>query len=283
MMQKGKKTAKILLLLFLMATLLMSTIITASAADQPRYFMDSSGTLYNIELRFFSERENLVIPSNVKRIASDVLKNSSFKSSIRSLRIPNGVESIANGAFSDCDNLTSITIDNYQGGINIENGALPDSANVVYLREVPVTNPPATEPPTNAPTQSHSNVPSTNNSIKDTPKTTVSGNSSKPSKSSSTTKKPTTTAPSTTEAVTETVTETTTEEVTVLITENTPLASAKEQLGEKQIWEQLIGQSTEPASLPSRVNNNVEATASYAAVVIVAFSAVGLGYMKFRR
>ena len=245
--------------------------------------MDSSGTLYNIELRLFSERENLIIPGNVKRIGSNVLKDSSFKSSVKTLTIPNGVESIASGAFSECNNLTSITVDNYQGGINIENGAVPASAQVVYLRTVPATNPPATEPPTAAPTKPQGIVPSANSPIKENKAPTASGSTTKANKATNSTKKATTTAPSTTEPTTEPVTELTTEEPTVLITENTPLASAKEQLGDKQVWEQLIGQSTEPASLPSRVDDSVASTASYAAVVVVAFSAVVLGYMKFRK
>lgn len=269
MIQKGKMVSKILLIILAVSVMITSVVITATAASNATYTIDSNGKLTAVkpEVKVFgySETLSLSIPSNVKSIGSNVITYR--EDMVSSISIPSSVKSIDGGAFSNCSNLKSVTINNYEGAVSIASGAFPSSASITYTQEKPTVATTAA-PTTKAPV--------------------------------ATTKAPVTTKPATTKApkvtttapVEETTTELTTSEdlaiiimenETVEITDSTPFADAKEQLSDMNVWDQLVNQTTAAAEQSVRKIDPVTATASYAAVVLVAFSAVTLGYFKFKK
>lgn len=268
MIQKGKAVSKILLIISIVSLIITSVTTSAFAASDAKYTIDSNGKLTSVQpdIKVFgySDSISLIIPSNVKSIGSNVI--SYRENMVDSITIPSSVKSIDSDAFSNCSNLKTVTIDNYNGAVSIASGAFPSSASIYYTQEKP--------------TAATTAAPTTKASVTTT-------------KAPVTTTKPTTTKKVTTTVPSETTTEelTTNEDLAVIIMENetveitdaTPFAEAKEQLSDMNVWEQLTNQTTLPAEQPERKLNPVTATASYAAVVLVAFSAVTLGYFKFKK
>ncbi len=268
MIMKGKMVSKILLIILTVSMMLTSVVITASAASNATYTVDSNGKLTavkpDIKVFGYSEQISLSIPSNVKSIGSNVITYR--EDMVYSITIPSSVKSIDSGAFSNCSNLKTVTINNYDGAVSIASGAFPSSASISYTQEKPTTAAPTTKAPTTT------KVPATTKAPVTTTKAPV---------------KVTTTAPAE-----ETTAElTTNEDLAVIIIENetveitdaTPFADAKEQLSDMNVWDKLVNQTTVSAEQSVRKLDPVTATASYAAVVLVAFSAVTLGYFKFKK
>lgn len=269
MIQKGKTVSKILLIILAVSVLVTSMVTTAAAASDAKYTIDSNGKLTSVKpdvkIIGYSEKIALSIPSNVKSIGSNVITYR--ENMVDSITVPSSVKSIDSGAFSNCSNLKTVTINNYEGAVSIASGAFPSSASIYYTQEKPTVATTAA-PTTKAPVA-----------------TTAAPTTAKPT----TTKKvkATTTAP----AESTTAELTTNSDLAVVIMENetveitdaTPFAEAKNQLSDMNVWEQLTNQTTAVAEQSVRKINPVTATASYTAVVLVAFSAVTLGYFKFKK
>ncbi len=269
MIQKGKMVSKILLIILAVSVLVTSMTLTAFAATDATYTVDSNGKLTKImpKAYLWDNGISLSIPGDVKSIGSNVITYK--EGAVNSVTIPSSVTSIESGAFSNCYNLKTITINNYEGAVSISSGAFPSSASIKYTQEKPTTA---------APTTTKAPVTTTKASV-------------------TTTKAPVTTTKAPVKVTTTVPVEETTVEVTtspdmsviiletneVEITDATPFADAKEQLGDMNVWEQLVNQTTKPAEQSVRTIDPVVATASYAAVVMVAFSAVSLGYFKFKK
>lgn len=270
-------TRRLLLLVLMLVIFTVSTLLPASAATYtvPVYSVNGDGVLTKIAFQIkydeqgISDRHNVVIPETMNgkkivKIAPNVLVGNN---SVYTLTIPATVTNIEAAAFTGCNNLKKVTINNYEGGLKIADGAFPKSAEIVYLQEKPTAPPtttqqPATTTPPPAPTAAK-------------PPVATVAPSQKPTSSKKATKA--------TKPDTSTVEESTTEEETVTITESTPFASAKAELSDINIWDQLVNPATEKVSDPITVKNPALNTASYAAVIVVSFSAIALGYFKFRR
>ncbi len=80
------------------------------------------------------------ITSGTKTVTSnDIPASIVNRVSITTIYVPNSVTRISSGAFTSFSNLETVYIDNYQGGVTIESGALPSGAKVVYTGEKPTT------------------------------------------------------------------------------------------------------------------------------------------------
>jgi cobalamin biosynthesis Mg chelatase CobN len=80
------------------------------------------------------------ITSGTKTVTSDDIPASIVnRVSITTIYVPNSVTRISSGAFTSFSNLETVYIDNYQGGVTVESGALPSGAKVVYTGEKPTT------------------------------------------------------------------------------------------------------------------------------------------------
>lgn len=248
---KGKKALRLLLTVCLMATLVMTFCVQA--------FAWTAGAT-NIKSGV------LTIPEDVSVLSENTVPLLANAYGVKKIEMPSSVTKIESGAFSNCDKLTEVSIDNYEGGVTIEKGAFSSGVKINYLQEKPtvaaVNDEPTTQPPTTA-----------------TPATTKAPTTTKaPSKKVAEKVTEKTTAEETTE-------ESTTEEesTTVEVTDETPFADAKEQLADVDVWDKLISETTGEAVQPIQKTNKSATVASYAAVIAVAVSAVGLGYLKFKK
>lgn len=80
------------------------------------------------------------ITSGTKTVTSnDISASIVNRISITTIYVPNSVTRISSGAFTNFSNLETVYIDNYQGGVTVESGALPSGAKVVYTGEKPTT------------------------------------------------------------------------------------------------------------------------------------------------
>lgn len=80
------------------------------------------------------------ITSGTKTVTSnDIPASIVNRVSITTVYVPNSVTRISSGAFTSFSNLETVYIDNYQGGVTIESGAVPSGAKVVYTGEKPTT------------------------------------------------------------------------------------------------------------------------------------------------
>lgn len=270
MIQKGKMVSKILLIILAVSVLVTSMVTTAAAVSNAKYTIDSNGKLTSVKpdvkVLGYSEQIALSIPSNVKSIGSNVITYR--ENMVDSITVPSSVKSIDSGAFSNCSNLKTVTINNYDGAVSIASGAFPSSASIYYTQEKPTVATTAA-PTTKAPVATTTKAP-----------TTAKPTTTKKVKATTTAPAESTTAELTTNSDLAVVIM---ENETVEITDATPFAGAKNQLSDMNVWEQLTNQTTAVAEQSVRKINPVTATASYTAVVLVAFSAVTLGYFKFKK
>ncbi len=73
------------------------------------------------------------ITSGTKTVtSSDIPASVVNRISITTIYVPNSVTKISSGSFTSFSNLETVYIDNYQGGVTVESGALPSGAKVVY-------------------------------------------------------------------------------------------------------------------------------------------------------
>ncbi len=80
------------------------------------------------------------ITSGTKTVtANDIPTSVINRISITTIYVPNSVTRISSGSFTSFSNLETVYIDNYQGAVTIESGALPSGAKVVYTGEKPTT------------------------------------------------------------------------------------------------------------------------------------------------
>ena len=213
----------------------------------------------------------LTIPDGVKTVTVHVLDRV-CSLTIVTVEVPNSVAVIEAGAFKSAYRLKTVVIDNYEGGLEIEEGAFRSKTEIKYLREKPtekVTTDSSTdivqadpEPSTAAhKVPAATAVPSTVTTTKQAVTTTK--------------KKP---------AETTTKEETTAEETTtVKVTESTPFSDAKSQLEDVEVWNKLINQTTEEQVAEQQKTGGFAKGASYVAVAVVAVSALGLSVLKFKK
>lgn len=252
----------------LIVTLCMTVIIAVSLCI-PCFAAEDKGWMADRD--DISATGELIIPNGVKAVSPHVLDRV-YSRTVEVVKVPNSVKVIETGSLYKAYGLKRVEIDNYEGGVVIEEDAILATAEIVYLREKP-TNPPTTNTTRKVPsyvgdTQSATNAPTTTKA----PATTK---AAAPKKSVTTTKA----AETTTEKV-----ETTAEKKnTVAVTENTPFSDAKSQLEDVEVWDKLINQTTEQATAPQQKTNGFAKGASYAAVAVVAVSAIGLGVLKFKK
>jgi len=236
--------AKVLMIVLTVTVILSTVAVSVSAAEAPK-FIALDNTLVEIQ----NPQAKMTMPGSITKIGSNVVTEN--EEVVKELVIGTNIKEIESGAFSNCSNLKTVTIHQDKGDIKIASGAFNSGVKILYLDDI---KPTTTKPTTTKPSTT---------------------------KAEPTTKEETTTA----------VEEETTEEVAtvaedgemVVLEDETPFADAKSQLSDKNIWDALIDQTTGAAANPTSINNPVVNTASYAAVVVVAMSAVVLGYLKFKK
>lgn len=80
------------------------------------------------------------ISSGTKTVTSgDIPATITNRLAVNTVYVPNSVNSISSGAFTNLPNVKTIYVDNYEGGVNVSSGALPKGATIVYTGEKPTT------------------------------------------------------------------------------------------------------------------------------------------------
>ncbi len=264
-MKKGNRLLKLIVTLC-MTIVLLTTFFVQSFAAEDKGWMATREDI--------SSTGELVVPNGTITVTSHALDRL-VSGTVEIIKIPNTVKIIESGAFDKAYRLTIVEIDNYEGGIEIEEKALPSEIEVKYLREKPTT-PPATTAAPIAQINDNDTTPTTR-SANPTQSTTV-------APVPPTTKKNSTTTTKKSETITAKEETTTQEATTTEVTESTPFSDAKSQLEDVEVWDKLINQTTEQAAAPQQKQvSGFAKGASYAAVAVVAVSAIGLGILKFKK
>ncbi len=251
---RGKRALRVLITVAVITVMTMSLCINAFAWEAQR--SDLSGGV-------------LTVPDGTTVVDINSV-SAYYENNADKIVIPNSVTLIKNGSFSDCEDAEVAVVDNYEGGLTIESQAFAKGTKITYLRENPK---PQKDSEDNTPAVTNPPAPTT---TKAAPHTTAAPVTKRYVTTTRVHKEVTTT-----EAPEETTTEETTTDVE--ITDATPFADAKEQLADVDVWDELINQTTEAAEAPMHMGGKTAQVASYSAVVCVALSAIGLGYLKFRR
>lgn len=259
---KRENRAFRLIVTLCMTVILLTTLCLHTVAAEDNGWMASRKDI--------SSEGVLTIPDGVRTVTVHVLDRV-CSPTIVTVEIPNSVAVVEAGAFKSAYRLKTVVIDNYEGGLEIEEGAFRSKTEIKYLREKPtekVTTDISTdivqtdpEPSTAAPKVPAATAPATVTTTKQTVTTTK--------------KKP---------AETTTKEETTAEETTtVKVTESTPFSDAKSQLEDVEVWNKLINQTTEEQVAEQQKTGGFAKGASYVAVAVVAVSAIGLSVLKFKK
>lgn len=267
-MKKEKRLLRLIVTLCMTIVLLTAFCAQSFAAESKGWM--ATGNDIN------GETGELIVPNGVRTVTPHVLDRV-LSYTVEKVTIPNSVKVIETGAFSDAKKLKVVEIDNCEGGIKIEENAILATAEIVYLREKP-TAPPTTTTTRRAPAYNNDNTQSmVGSTAAPTQSTTAAPVPPTMNKKSTTTTKKS----ETTTAKEETTTQETT---TVKVTESTPFSDAKSQLEDVEVWDKIINQTTEQATAPKQKSTSGFAKgASYAAVAVVAVSAIGLGVLKFKK
>lgn len=250
---KGFKTLVVTLMTL---SLVLVTVVFCSAKTNLTVL--SSGEI------LYTTATNVAVPSGTSSIVSNAVKVTSVFP--KTLTIPNSVTSIGSGAFTKYPNLKSVTIDNYPGAVSIASNAFPKGASVVYLREAPTT----TTTTTKAATTTTTKAPATTK-----PSTTTT------KKAVTTTKKAVANVISSNKTTTTTTTTTTVVDITE---SDVPLVTAQE--NDLDWWNDLVNNSSNPETPTTPASSGTSLGGellSKGAVVIVAFTSVFLGYIKFKK
>ena len=266
-MKKEKRLLRLIVTLCMTIVLLTAFCVQSFAAENKGWMATRDDV---------SETGELTVPNGVRTVSPYTLEKV-YSLTVEKVTIPNSVKVIETGALDKAYRLKVVEIDNYEGGVDIEENAILATAEIVYLREKP-TAPPTTTTTRKAPVYNNDNT----LSMVDSTVAPTQGTTAAPVPPTTKKKSATTTKKSETTTAKE---ETTTQEATtVKVTESTPFSDAKSQLEDVEVWDKLINQTTEQATAPQQKSTSGFAKgASYAAVAVVAVSAIGLGVLKFKK
>lgn len=260
-MKKEKRLLRLIVTLCMTIVLLTAFCLQSFAAEDKGWMATRDD---------ISETGELIVPNGVRTVTPYALERvASF--TVEKIMIPNSVKVIETGAFDKAYKLKVVEIDNYEGGIEIEEHAILATAEIIYLREKP-TAPPTTVTTRKAPAYNNDGM----QSIVGSTAASTQGTTAAPVSPTTTRKK---------SATTTAKEETTTQEMTtVKVTESTPFSDARSKLEDVEVWDKLINQTTEQTDAPQQKSTSSFAKgASYAAVAVVAVSAIGLGVLKFKK
>lgn len=246
MNMKGNLLARILVIVFTIMVFLSATLVSVSAAETPK-FLGQDDTLVQIQ----NPQAVMTIPGSVTKIGSNVVTEN--PELVQELVIGTNIKEIESGAFTNCTNLETVKIHQNKDELVVAPGAFNSNVNILYLDDIKPTT------------------------TKKAPETTQKENTNVDTTKEETKPEKTTTSQ------TETTTEESDASKMIVLDDATPFSDAKEQLASKNIWDEVMGQTTVNAQTPQTVNNPIANTASYAAVVLVGISVLVLGYLKFKR
>ena len=246
MNMKGNLLAKIFVIVFAITVFLSTTLVSVSAAEAPK-FMGQDDTLVQIQ----NPQAVMTIPGSVTKIGSNVVTEN--PELVKELVIGTNIKEIASGAFTNCGNLETVKIHQNKYELVVAPDAFNSNVNILYLDDFKPTT------TTKAPETTQKE----NTNVETTKEETKSGE--------------------TTTKQTETTTEESDVSKMIVLDDATPFSDAKEQLANKNIWDEVMDQTTENAQVPKTISNPIANTASYTAVVVVGISVLVLGYLKFKR
>lgn len=276
LLNKGIK--RILLIMMSVAVFVTMTLATAFAAE---FKTQSDGSVNDIYV--YATDSSISIPSGTTSVKSGAAHGFMGwnNSSVKTVNIPSSVTKIESGAFTKCTGIKNVYVDNCPSKIEIASGAFPSGAVITYGKEDPTTTTTAA-------------VTTTKKAVTTTKQSTTATTAKKTTAASNVTKKATTTAKSSTKNTTAATTVATVGEIgeaysSVNINDDSVALNSSSD-SDDEWWNSLVEAATaEPESTTSESSQKKSSSfgaagiLSTAAVIGVAFSAVYLGYVKFRR